>query len=113
MAYNENLASRIREKLAGLPNIVEKQMIGGLTFMYNDKMCIGIIGNEMMCRIDPDLHDELVTKKGARTMDFTNRPMEGYVMVNETGMKNEKDFDYWINLCLDFNSRAKSSKRKK
>jgi hypothetical protein len=113
MAYNEKLAGRIREKLSGLHNIVEKQMIGGLTFMYNGKMCIGIVGEEMMCRIDPALHDEAVKRKGARTMDFTNRPMKGYVMVNETGMKNEKDFDYWINLCLDFNSRAKASKKKK
>ena len=75
MAYNEILAERVRERLAELPNIVEKAMMGGLTFMYNDKMCVGIIKDELMCRIDPDLHDMAVEKLGCRTMDFTKRPM--------------------------------------
>lgn len=113
MAYNEKLANRIREQLAELPNVTEKEMMGGLTFMYNDKMCIGIIADEMMCRIDPTLHEMAIEKTGCRTMDFTKRPMKGYVMVDDTGMKNQADFEYWINLCLDFNSKAKSSKRKK
>jgi TfoX/Sxy family transcriptional regulator of competence genes len=112
MAYNKELANRIRHKLSELPNVVEKEMMGGLTFMYNDKMCIGIIADEMMCRIDPDFHESAIEKEGCRTMDFTKRPMKGYVMVNETGMKTEKEFDYWINLALDFNKRAKSTKKR-
>jgi hypothetical protein len=67
----------------------------------------------MMCRIDPDIHDRVVEMKGCRTMDFTNRPMKGYVLVDESGMKTQKEFDYWINLSLEFNSKAKSSKKKK
>jgi TfoX/Sxy family transcriptional regulator of competence genes len=110
-AYNENLANRVREKLEQLDNIEEKQMMGGLTFMYNSKMCVGIIADEMMCRIDPTLHDIAIEKNGCRTMDFTKRPMKGYVMVNEDGFKTIKEFDYWINLCLEFNSKAKSSKK--
>jgi TfoX/Sxy family transcriptional regulator of competence genes len=113
MAYNENLANRIRERLADLPNIEEKEMMGGLTFMYNSKMCVGIIKDELMCRIDPDLHETAVEKLGCRTMDFTNRPMIGYVLIDETGMSSKKDFDYWIDLSLAFNNRAKSSKKKK
>jgi TfoX/Sxy family transcriptional regulator of competence genes len=113
MAYNENLANRVREELADLSNIEEKEMMGGLTFMVNDKMCIGIIKDEMMCRIDPDFHEIAIEKTGCRTMDFTKRPMKGYVMVDETGMRSKKEFDYWINLCLEFNSKAKSSKKKK
>ncbi|MGH2648239.1 MAG: TfoX/Sxy family protein [Ginsengibacter sp.] len=113
MAYNEKLANRIREKLAGLQNIEEKQMMGGLTFMYNDKMCVGIIKDELMCRIDPALHEMAIKKPGCKTMIFTKRPMSGFVMIDETGMKSKKDFDYWINLALDFNKRAKSSKKKK
>lgn len=112
MAYNENLADRIREALVDVPNIKEKEMMGGLTFMYNDKMCIGIIKDEMMCRIDPNLLEVVLEKEGCRVMDFTKRPMKGYVMVNEIGMQSKKDFDYWIMLCLEFNSRAKSSKKK-
>jgi TfoX/Sxy family transcriptional regulator of competence genes len=113
MAYEEKLADRIRKALAGLPNIEEKEMMGGLTFMYNDKMCVGIIAGEMMCRIDPGLHNIAVEKTGCRVMDFTKRPMKGYVMVDGTGMKTKKEFDYWINLCLKFNHKAKSSKKNK
>ena len=77
------------------------------------RMCIGIIKNEMMCRIDPAIHEEAVEKTGCRTMDFTNRPMKGYVLIDESGMKSAKDFKYWISLALDFNKRAKASKKKK
>jgi TfoX/Sxy family transcriptional regulator of competence genes len=113
MPYDEKLANRIRARLADLPNIEEKEMMGGLTFMYNGKMCVGIIKNELMCRIDPALHETLVEKKGCRTMDFTNRPMKGYILVDDSGMKTAKDFDYWIGLALEFNKHAKSSKKSK
>ena len=113
MAYDEKLAHRIRERLAELPNVEEKEMMGGLTFMYNGKMCVGIIKDELMCRIDPAIHDRAIERTGCRTMDFTNRPMKGFVMVDETGMKSKKDFDYLIELALDFNKKAKSSKKKK
>ncbi len=53
MPYNEKLANRIRERFATLDNVEEKEMMGGLTFMYNDKMCVGIIKDDLMCRIDP------------------------------------------------------------
>lgn len=112
MAYSEALANRIRQRLAELSNIEEKEMMGGLTFMFNKKMCVGIIKDELMCRIDPTLHEESVEKNGCRTMDFTKRPMKGYVMIDESGMKSQTDFDYWINLALDFNKKAKSSKKK-
>jgi len=115
MAYNEKLANRIRESLAGISNIVveEKEMMGGLTFMVNDKMCVGIIKDEMMCRIDPAIHEKTIERTGCRTMDFTHRPMKGYVMVDSSGMKTQKEFEGWIRLALDFNSKAKSSKKKK
>ncbi len=74
-------------------------------------MCIGIIKDEMMCRIDPDLTEVVLEKNGCRPMDFTKKPMKGYVMVDEIGIKSEKDFEYFIQLALDFNQKAKSSKR--
>ena len=80
MAYDEKLADRIRERLVDLPHVEEKEMMGGLTFMVNGKMCVGIIKDEMMCRIDPELHDQLVEMPGCRTMDFTKRPMRGYIL---------------------------------
>ncbi len=112
MAYDQNLADRIRKRISGLSNIEEKEMMGGLVFMYNGKMCLGIIKDEMMCRIDPALHDIQVEKIGCRTMDFTNRPMKGYILIEEEGMRSEKDFNYWIELALDFNPKAKSSGKK-
>lgn len=115
MAYNEQLADRIRKALAVTPNIKveEKEMMGGLTFMVNDKMCVGIIKDEMMCRINPDFHETAVEQNGCRTMDFTKRPMKGYVMIDDSGMKTKKEFEYWLRLSLEFNSIAKAAKKKK
>jgi len=113
MAYNENLANRIRERLSELIYVEEKQMMGGLTFMVNGKMCVGIIKDELMCRIEPEFHEEAIEKKGCRTMDFTKRPMLGYIMVDETGMGSDKDLDFWIHLALAFNKKAKTSRKKK
>jgi TfoX/Sxy family transcriptional regulator of competence genes len=112
MAYNEQLADRIREALVDTKKVKEKEMMGGLTFMVNDKMCIGIIKDEMMCRINLDEQEIALEKTGCRMMDFTGRPMKGYVMIDDTGMRTKKEFEYWITLCLDFNKLAKSSKKK-
>jgi TfoX/Sxy family transcriptional regulator of competence genes len=113
MAYSEKLAGRIRERLAGLKHLEEKEMMGGLSFMYNGKMCVGIIGDEMMCRIDPELYEVSLERDGCREMDFTGRPMKGWIMIAEAGMKTRKDFEHWIGLALEFNKKAKSSKKKK
>lgn len=113
MAYSENIAEKIREKLSKTENVEEKRMMGGITFMVNDKMCVGVLKNDMMCRIDPELHETQVEKPGCRTLDMTQRPAIGFVLVNETVLKNQADYDYWINLCLDFNTRAKASKKRK
>ena len=112
MAYNEGLADRIREALANIPKVEEKPMMGGLTFMVNGKMCVGIIKDELMCRIDPTRHEVEIERQGCRTMDFTKKPMKGYVMIDDTGMKAKKNFDYWINLALEFNKKAKASKKR-
>lgn len=112
MAYDEKLAGRVREALSEVKKVEEKQMMGGLTFMVNGKMCIGIVKEEMMCRIDPAIHDEAIERQGCRTMDFTKKPMKGFVFVDATGMKSKKDFDYWISQSLDFNKKAKASKKK-
>ena len=111
MAYSEKLAFKIRERLTGLPNIEEKEMMGGLTFLLNDKMCVGVIKDELMCRIDPEIYKAILEKKGCRPMDFTGRPMKGWIIVDEDGMNN--DFDDLIGLALDFNKNAKTYKKKK
>ena len=113
MAYSEALANRIRERLSDQPHVEERAMMGGLTFMLDGKMCVGIIKDELMCRIDPALHEAAVERTGCRTMDFTHRPMIGYVLIDDSGMSRAEDFEYWIGLALDFNPRAKASKKKK
>jgi TfoX/Sxy family transcriptional regulator of competence genes len=113
MAYNEKLSNRVREALTDVPGVEEKLMFGGICYMVNGKMCIGIAKDEMMCCIDPDLYEEALERNGCREMVFTGKPMKGYVFVNEEGMKTKKQFDYWVQLCLDFNSKAKASKKRK
>lgn len=112
MAYNKKIADRIREALSHIKDIEEKKMFRGVTFMVKGKMCISVGDDEMMCRIDPALQEELIKKKGCSIMKMRGREYKGYVLVSEEGMKSKKDFDYWIALALDFNERAKSSKRK-
>ena len=112
MAYDKELADRIREQLVNLPVIEEKEMMGGLAFMVNEKMCVGVIKDEMMCRIDPEFHEKAVEITGCRTMDFTKRPMKGWVMIDNTGMRTQKEFEFWINLALEFNINSKRSGKK-
>jgi TfoX-like protein len=112
MAYNEKLAGRIREALAGQRKVEEKKMFRGLTFMVNGKMCVSVSGDEMMCRFDPQLQEEVAEKRGFRSMIMKGKEYKGFGYVNEEGIKSKKDFDYWINLCLSFNKVAKASKKK-
>ena len=113
MAYDENLADRIKRILVEKRVLfIEKKMMGGLCFMVNDKMCMGIVKNDLMARIDPDIYQTALKKTGCRDMDFTGRPMKGYVFVEPIGVDSDADLDYWTQLCLDFNPKAKSSKKK-
>ena len=112
MSYNEHLANRVRELLYSKKNVIEKKMMGGLTFMLNDKMCVGIVHDDLMVRINPKVYESALEKTGCREMDFTGRPMKGFVFVAPEGTKSKKDLEYWIKLALDFNKKAKSSKKK-
>ncbi len=113
MAFDEKLGDRIREALAEIKNVEEKKMMGGLTFMVNDKMCLGIVKDELMVRLDPEIHEAAIKRKGCRTMDFTKRPMKGFVFVSPDGIKNKNDFQYWVDVALEYNKNAKATKKKK
>ncbi len=113
MAYNEKLTNRVREALAHLPKVEEKKMFRGITFMVDDKMCISVGDDEIMCRIDPAIHEEVIRRKNCRTVIMRGREYKGYLYVNEKGIKAKKDFDYWIGLAINFNKIAKTSKKKK
>lgn len=111
MAYDEKLATRMREALSDLPQVEEKKMFGGLAFMIDHKMCITVGADRIMCRIDPALHEEAIKRTGCSTVIMGGRVYRGYVHVNEDAIKTQKDFDYWVALALDFNKTAKASKK--
>jgi len=111
MAYNEQLADRVREALEDVPNVEEKKMFRGVTFMVNDKMCVSVSNDELMCRIDPALTDEVVEMNGVRPMLMRGKTLKGYVYVAEEAIRTKKDFYYWINLCLAYNPKANKSKK--
>jgi len=114
MTYNEILAERIRKVFIDEEiSFKEKKMMGGLTFMVNDKMCVGVSKDDLMARIDPEKYSEALEKKGCREMDFTGRPMKGFVFVEPDGTDFNKDLEYWIKLALEYNPTAKASKKKR
>ncbi|HLX93958.1 MAG TPA: TfoX/Sxy family protein [Puia sp.] len=113
MAYNEKLANRIREALSHIRIVEEKKMFRGLTFMVNGKMCVSVSGDEMMVRFDPEIQDSAAEKNGFREMIMKGREYKGFGYVSPDALKSKKEFEYWINLALDYNKKAKASSRKK
>jgi TfoX/Sxy family transcriptional regulator of competence genes len=114
MAYNEKLAGRVRELISVThKNIEEKKMFGGLCFMVNDKMCIGVETERLMVRLDPNKYDEVMEKEGCKPMDFTGKVMKGYVFVDADAVTTKKKLEYWVSLALEYNKIAKASKKKK
>ncbi len=88
-------------------------MFGGIAFMVNGKMCISAGKDRLMFRIDPAIHEKALKRKGCRTVVMKGREYIGYVYVSEEGIKTKEEFEYWIGLALDFNKKAKASKRRK
>lgn len=113
MAYDTKLADRIREYLVDFPKlkVEEKKMFGGLAFLVNGKMCVNVSGENLMCRFDPNMQEVVAEKNGFQTMIMKGREYKGYCYISPDGIKTKKNFEYFMNLCLDFNKRAKSSKK--
>jgi TfoX/Sxy family transcriptional regulator of competence genes len=113
MAYDELLHDRIRQAFRDKQvNAEEKYMMGGVCYLVDRKMCAGIVRDQLMVRIAPEIYDEALKKPGCRVMDFTKRPMKGFVFVEPEGTDLDTDLEYWIGLALEFNPRAKSSGKK-
>jgi len=114
MAFNEKLADRVREIISSThKNVEEKAMFGGLCFMVNDKMCVGVEKERLMVRLDPALNDEVLEMEGCAPMDFTGKVMKGFVFVGIDALNSKKKLEYWMKLALDYNKIAKASKKKK
>ena len=110
-AYSEELVRRARLLLAHLPNVEEKKMFSGISFMVDGKMCISVGKTGVMCRIDPSVHAEALKKKGSSTVVMQGREYKGWILVTEEGMKTKQDFEHWVQLALDFNGRAKKARK--
>jgi TfoX/Sxy family transcriptional regulator of competence genes len=116
MSYNENLADKIRELIAAShDNVEEKKMFGGLCFMVNDKMCVGVNINKgrIMVRIDPDKFEEATAKEGCEPMVHNGKVMKGFMFIDTDVITTKKQLEYWVNMALDYNANAKLSKKKK
>jgi TfoX/Sxy family transcriptional regulator of competence genes len=114
MAFDEDLAERVRRSFVErVIHFDEKRMMGGLCFMVDGKMCVGIADDRLMVRLDPEEYDEALGRKGCVPMDFTGRPMRGFVFVTPAGTTSRRDLEPWIERALAFNPRAKASPRKR
>jgi hypothetical protein len=96
MAYDEKLEERMREILKGAKGVASKKMFGGVAFMLDGKMFVGIVKNDLMVRVGPADHNKAVSLKHARVMDFTGKPMIGYVFVAPEGVKGKAALAKWI-----------------
>lgn len=113
MAYNEKIANMTRELISLThKKVEEKAMFGGLCFMVNDKMCVGVEKNRLMLRLDPVKYDEVIEKDGCKPMDFTGKVMKGFVFVDVDVLTTKKKLDYWVQLALEYNKIAKASRKK-
>ncbi len=102
MAYDESLADRVRSFLQDLPNVGERKMFGGLAFMVQGNMCCGILNDELMVRVGADAYAEALYQPHARPMDFTGKPMVGFLYVGSPGLASEQGLAAWIQRSLDF-----------
>ena len=107
------MADRVRELISvSHENFEEKKMFGGLCFMVNEKMCIGVEAERLMIRLDPGKYDEIIEKEGCQPMDFTGKVMKGFVFVDNEVLKSSKELQFWVSLALDYNKVARSSRKK-
>lgn len=113
MAYSIELADRVREWLSTVDHIevVEKKMFGGLAFLVNGKMCINISHDNLMCRYNPELEDEVSEKKGFLPMIMRGKQLKEYCYVEPLGFQRPDDFEFWMEICLEYNKIAKASKK--
>ena len=102
MAYDEQLAGRMQKLLAKRKNVVEKRMFGGIAFMLRGNMCCGIVKDTLMLRVGPDQYEKLLRKPHARPMDFTGRPLKGFLYVAPEGIRTEAALRHWVQHALDF-----------
>jgi TfoX/Sxy family transcriptional regulator of competence genes len=103
MAYDEGTAQRLRDALAGVPDVQEKKMFGGLCLMVRGHMLCGVTDVDLMVRVGPDGYADALAQPHAREMDFTGKPLKGFVYVAEAGFEDDQDLDAWVARAMAFN----------
>lgn len=112
MAYNEQLANRVRELIAErTTNVEERKMFGGLCFLVDDKICVAVKKDKMLARVAPEIYEAAIEEDGCTPMSKSGTNMTGYLYVDEAYLNTPKQLAHWVNLALDFNPKAKSSKK--
>jgi TfoX/Sxy family transcriptional regulator of competence genes len=96
VAYDEALAGRVRVLLGAEPELGERAMFGGLSFLLGGNVACGVLGEELVVRVGPDAHEEALARPPARPMDFTGRPMAGWVYVAAAGVADEEALREWV-----------------
>ena len=112
MAYDEALANRIRVTLGGDPAFSEKKMFGGIAFLLNGLMFVGVSGSKLMARVGRGNYEDALSHDHVCEMDFTGRPMQGYVYVEPAGIQTEEQLDVWLQRCRDFVSTLPAKVKK-
>lgn len=102
MAFNEETAARVREILLEHGDVGERKMFGGLAFMVKGYMACGVINDELVARLGPDRAADALQREHVRPMDFTGRPMKGYVFVGPPGIRTEAKLRKWVSATLEF-----------
>ena len=102
MAYDENLAERIRVALRGRDGVTERKMFGGIAFMIGGNMAVGVIRDDLMVRIGPDAHEAALAQPHVRVMDFGHRPMKGMIYVGPEGVATDPELARWVDAGADF-----------
>jgi len=102
MAFDEALAARIRRALAGDPDVTEKKMFGGIAFLRRGHMFAGVAGTSLMARVGRELHADSLARPHARPMDFTGKPMRGYVFVDAPGLATDEALRFWLSRAGEF-----------
>jgi TfoX/Sxy family transcriptional regulator of competence genes len=116
MAYDEMLQERIRRTVGGRVGVTEKKMFGGVAFLLDGKMFCGIVKDDLMVRVGPDRHEDALREPHVRPMDFTGRPMKGYVYVDPDGSGTDREVKRWAERGIEFVStlevKAKPARKK-
>ena len=102
MVYNEQLAEKIRKLVSSRRGWTEKKMFGGIAFMLNEKMCCGVVKDDLLVRVGPDRNAEALSLPNSRPMDFTGKPMKGFVYVNAKGWSDGRTLNKWIDMAVEF-----------